>query len=319
MSITIDKSHFLFVEKYRPKSIDECILPESLKNTFKEFVVTGQIPHFLLSGNAGVGKTTIAKALCYEIGAEFIVLNGSDEGRRIDELRDSIKGFASTISLTDSKKVIIIDEADYLNATSVQPFLRNFMEEFSANCRFILTCNYANRIIEPLHSRCTCIDFKIDNKDKQKIAAAFFKRVVSILQAEEIEFDPKVVAELISKHFPDYRRILNELQRYSTSGKIDSSILLNTSESTFTTLVGLLKDKNFRETRLWVGVNVDMECSELFRRLYDKAYDLLEPQSIPEMILILGNYQYKAAFVADSEINTMCALTEIMMGCRFLP
>lgn len=317
MSITIDKSHFLFVEKYRPKSIDECILPESLKNTFKEFVVTGQIPHFLLSGNAGVGKTTIAKALCYEIGAEFIVLNGSDEGRRIDELRDSIKGFASTISLTDSKKVIIIDEADYLNATSVQPFLRNFMEEFSANCRFILTCNYANRIIEPLHSRCTCIDFKIDNKDKQKIAAAFFKRVVSILQAEEIEFDPKVIAELISKHFPDYRRILNELQRYSTSGKIDSSILLNTSESNFTTLVGLLKDKNFRETRLWVGVNVDMESSELFRRLYDKAYDLLEPQSIPEMILILGNYQYKAAFVADSEINIMCALTEIMMGCQF--
>lgn len=314
--ITSDKSQYLWCEKYRPRGIDDCVLPEALKNTFKEFVVSGQVPNFLFSGNAGVGKTTLARALCNEIGAEFIVVNGSDEGRSIDVLRTTIKSFASTISLTDARKVVIIDEADYLGA-AVQPALRNFMEEFSANCRFILTCNYKNRIIEPLHSRCTCIDFKIDNKDKQQIASTFFKRAVSILQAEGVEFDPKVVSQLILKHFPDYRRILNELQRYSVSGKVDAGILINSSENTFNPLLQLLKDKNFKEIRLWVGANTDVESSELFRKLYDRAVDYLDPSSIPEMILILGNYQYKAAFVADSEINIMCALTEIMMSCKF--
>lgn len=314
--ITSDKSQYLWCEKYRPRVIDDCVLPEALKNTFKEFVVSGQVPNFLFSGNAGVGKTTLARALCHEIGAEFIVVNGSDEGRSIDVLRTTIKSFASTISLTDARKVVIIDEADYLGA-AVQPALRNFMEEFSANCRFILTCNYKNRIIEPLHSRCTCIDFKIDNKDKQQIASTFFKRAVSILQTEGVEFDPKVVSQLILKHFPDYRRILNELQRYSVSGKVDAGILINSSENTFNPLLQLLKDKNFKEIRLWVGANTDVESSELFRKLYDRAVDYLDPSSIPEMILILGNYQYKAAFVADSEINIMCALTEIMMSCKF--
>jgi DNA polymerase III delta prime subunit len=316
--ISVDSSQYLWFEKYRPKTLEECILPEEMKNTFRKFVEEGQIPHFIFFGTAGIGKTTVARALCNDIGAEYIMINGSDEGRHIDQLRDKVKSFASTISLTDSKKVIIIDEADYLNAQSVQPFLRGFMEEFSANCRFILTCNYINRIIPALQeSRCTQVSFKVDTKDKQRMLAYFFKRASSILEEENIEFNKKVLVELVTKNFPDYRKTLNELQRSSVSGNIDSSILLNTSESSFNDLVGLLKDKNFRETRLWVGINVDIESTELFRRLYDKAYDLLEPQSIPEMILILGNYQYKAAFVVDSEINIMCALTEIMIGCQF--
>lgn len=319
MSKTIesDASQYLFVEKYRPKSIEECILPKSLKNTFVEFINTGQIPHFLFSGTAGVGKTTVAKALCNEIGAEYIVINGSDEGRTIDILRSIVKGFASTISLTDSKKVIIIDEADYLNPTSVQPFLRNFMEEFSANCRFILTCNYKNRVIEPLLSRCTCIEFKVDSKDKQMMSAYFFKRAVAILKAENIEFDPKVVAELITKHFPDYRRILNELQRYSVSGRIDSGILVNTANTLFDNLLSLLRDKNFKEIRNWVGTNIDIESSELFRVLYTRSAEYLEDISVPDMILVLGDHQHKAAFVADAEINIMCALTEILLTCKF--
>ena len=308
---------FLWVEKYRPQKIDDCVLPDALKKTFKEYIAQGELPSFLFSGTAGVGKTTVAKALCNEIGAEYIMINGSDEGRSIDVLRTTVKSFASTVSLTDSKKVIIIDEADYMNAQSVQPALRSMIEEFSANCRFIFTCNFKNRIIEPLHSRCAVIEFKIDSKDKQEIAATFFKRAVQILKQENIEFDPKVVAELITKHFPDYRRILNELQRYSVSGKIDSGILLNMSEESFKDLVKLLKDKNFTEVRKWVAKQTDADTTSLFRELYDTASVNMDPNSIPQLVLTLADYQYKAAFVADHELNIMAALTEVMANCKF--
>jgi DNA polymerase III delta prime subunit len=308
---------FLWVEKYRPQKIDDCVLPQSLKDTFNQYVEQGELPSFLFSGTAGVGKTTVAKALCNEIGAEYILVNGSDEGRSIDVLRTTIKGFASTVSLTDSKKVIIIDEADYMNAQSVQPALRSFIEEFSANCRFIFTCNFKNRIIEPLHSRCAVVEFKIDSKDKQEIAAAFFKRATSILRQENVEFDPKVVAELVTKHFPDYRRILNELQRYSVSGKIDSGILVNMSQESFKDLIKLMREKNFGEIRKWVAKQSDADTTTLFREFYDTATTNMDGNSIPPLILILADYQYKAAFVADHELNIMAALTEIMVQCKF--
>jgi DNA polymerase III delta prime subunit len=315
--IDAKEEQFLWVERYRPQKIDDCILPESLKKTFKDYVAQGELPHFLLCGTAGVGKTTIAKALCNEIGAEYVILNGSDTGGHIDTLRTTIKGFATSVSLTDAKKVIILDEADYLQANSTQPALRNYMEEFSANCRFIFTANYKNRIIEPIHSRCAVIEFKIDSKEKQEIAASFFKRATAILKQEGVEFDPKVVAELVTKHFPDYRRILNELQRYSVSGKIDSGILVNMSEESFKGLVKLMKDKDFTEVRKWVAKNSDVETTALFRELYDNASTNMDPNSIPAMILILADYQYKAAFVADHELNIMAALTEIMAQCKF--
>ena len=307
---------FLWVEKYRPQKIDECVLPQALKDTFRQYVEQGELPNFLFTGSAGVGKTTIAKALCNEIGAEYMMINGSEESG-IDTLRTKIKGFASTISLTDAKKVVILDEADYLNANSTQPALRGFIEEFANNCRFILTCNFKNRIIEPIHSRCSVVEFKIDSKDKQEIAATFFKRAVSILKQEQIEFDPKVVAELITKHFPDYRRILNELQRYSVSGKIDSGILVNMSEESFKGLIKLLKEKDFTEVRKWVSKNSDSDTTSLFRELYDSAANTIEPNSVPQLVLILADYQYKAAFVADHELNIMAALTEIMAQCKF--
>lgn len=307
---------FLWVEKYRPQKIDDCVLPESLKNTFKQYIAQGELPHFLLSGTAGVGKTTVAKALCNEIGAEYIMINGSEESG-IDTLRTKIKGFASTVSLTDSPKIVIIDEADYLQANSTQPALRSFIEEFSANCRFIFTCNFKNRILEAIHSRCACIDFKIDNKDKQVLLGTFFKRASQILKQENIEFDQKVVAELITKHFPDYRRVLNELQRYSVSGKIDSGILLNMSEESFKDLIKLMKDKNFTEVRKWVGKNSDSDTVALFRELYDTSVTNMAPESIPQLVLILADYQYKAAFVADHELNIMAALTEIMANVKF--
>ena len=307
---------FLWVEKYRPQKIDDCVLPQALKDTFRQYVEQGELPNFLFTGSAGVGKTTIAKALCNEIGAEFMMINGSEESG-IDTLRTKIKGFASTISLTDAKKVVILDEADYLNANSTQPALRGFIEEFANNCRFILTCNFKNRIIEPIHSRCSVVEFKIDSKDKQEIAATFFKRAVSILKQEQIEFDPKVVAELITKHFPDYRRILNELQRYSVSGKIDSGILVNMSEESFKGLIKLLKEKDFTEVRKWVSKNSDSDTTSLFRELYDSAATTIEPNSVPQLVLILADYQYKAAFVADHELNIMAALTEIMAQCKF--
>jgi DNA polymerase III delta prime subunit len=307
---------FLWVEKYRPQKIEDCVLPESLKKTFREYISQGELPTFLFCGTAGVGKTTVAKALCNEIGAEYMFINGSEESG-IDVLRTKIKSFASSVSLTDAKKVVILDEADYLNPNSTQPALRAFIEEFSANCRFIFTCNFKNRIIEPLHSRCSVIDFKIDNKDKQQTAAEFFKRATQILKQEQIEFDPKVVAEVVTKHFPDYRRVLNELQRYSVSGKIDSGILVNASADSYKDLINLMKDKNFSEVRKWVGKNSDMDSVSLFRELYDNSASMLEPASIPQLVLTLAEYQYKAAFVADHELNTMAALTEIMAHCKF--
>ena len=308
---------YLWVEKYRPATIDECILPEKLKQTFKEYIATGELPTFLFSGTAGVGRTTVARALCNEVGADVLFINGSDEGRSIDTLRTTIKGFASTVSLTDAKKVVILDEADYMNAQSVQPALRGFIEEFSNNCRFIFTCNFKNKIIEPLHSRCAVIDFKIDNAEKPAIAAGFFKRVTQILKTEGIDYDTKVVVELVNKHFPDYRRILNELQRYSVSGKIDAGLLVNMSDESYKTLVMNLKEKDFKKTRQWIAQNSDIETSSLFDHLYEKASEYLEPVSIPTMVLILADYQYKDAFVANHELNTMAAMTEIMLQCKF--
>ena len=307
---------FLWVEKYRPQKIDDCVLPEALKKTFKEYIIKGELPNFLLCGTAGTGKTTVAKALCNEIGAEYMFINGSEESG-IDVLRTKIKSFASSVSLTDAKKVVILDEADYLNPNSTQPALRAFIEEFSNNCRFILTCNFKNRIIEPLHSRCAVIEFKIDNAEKKNMLEGFFKRTRQILQQENIEFDPKVVAEMLTKYFPDFRRILNELQRYSVSGKIDTGILVNVSEESYKSLIKFMKEKDFTEVRKWVGKNSDTDSVSLFRQLYDSASTIMEPASIPQLILILAEYQYKAAFVADHELNTMAAMTEIMANCKF--
>jgi DNA polymerase III delta prime subunit len=307
---------FLWVEKYRPQKIDDCVLPEALKKTFKEYINKGELPNFLLCGTAGTGKTTVAKALCNEIGAEYMFINGSEESG-IDVLRTKIKSFASSVSLTDAKKVVILDEADYLNPNSTQPALRAFIEEFSNNCRFILTCNFKNRIIEPLHSRCAVIEFKIDNAEKKNMLEGFFKRTRQILTQENIEFDPQVVAEMLTKYFPDFRRILNELQRYSVSGKIDTGILVNVSEESYKTLIKFMKEKDFTEVRKWVGKNSDTDSVSLFRQLYDSASTIMEPASIPQLILILAEYQYKAAFVADHELNNMAAMTEIMANCKF--
>ena len=311
-------SDFVWVEKYRPKTIDDCILPDRIKNTFKEFLVKGEIPNLLLSGPPGIGKTTVAKALCHQIGADYYVINGSDEGRFLDTVRNSAKNFASTVSLTsDSKhKVIIIDEAD--NTTSdVQLLLRASIEEFSRNCRFIFTCNYKNKIIEPLHSRCSVVDFNINKRDKPTIAAEFFKRINYILEEEKIEADKKVLAELINKHFPDWRRVLNELQRYSVGGKIDSGILAAFSDVAVNDLIKNLKTKNFPEVRKWVVSNMDNETSVLLRRIYDSLYDSLVNSSIPAAVLIIAKYQFQIAFVADQEINLLAALTEIMVECEF--
>jgi len=310
-------NHYLWVEKFRPHTIDECILPDDLKNTFKQYIETGQLPHFLLSGSPGCGKTTVARALCDEIGAEYIFINGSDESG-IDVLRTKIRTFASTVSLTDAKKVVIIDEADYLNPNSTQPALRSFMEEFADNCRFIFTCNFKNRIIEPLHSRCSVIDFKITAADKKEVATAFFKRIINILNNEQIEFDKKVVAELVHKHFPDYRRILNELQRYSVSGKIDSGIFVNIGAESYKALFKNLKEKNFSEVRKWVAINSDGDSVKIFREIYDNAANIVDAQSIPQLVLLLADYQYKDSFVADKEINIMACLTEIMASVKFV-
>ena len=312
-------SDYLWVEKYRPNKIKDCILTEELKDTFSKFVDQGEIPNLLLSGTAGTGKTTVARALCEEIGADYIIINGSDEGRQIDTLRNKIKNFASTVSLTEESnhKVVIVDEADYMNADSVQPALRNFIETFYNNCRFIFTCNYKNKILNDLHSRCTVIDFRITNGQKVKTASALMKRLGKILKDEEIEFDKKVLAELIQKYYPDFRRTINELQRYSVRGKIDSGILFNLSEANHKELITVLKEKRFNDMRKWVVQNLDKEPSSLFTGIYNVLYQYLNPQSIPQAVLIIAGYQYKAAFVADQEINTVACLTEIMANCKF--
>jgi len=312
-------SEFLWVEKYRPKTIEDCILTEDLKKTFSEFLNQKEIPNLLLCGTAGTGKTTVARALCEELGADYIIINGSDEGRQIDTLRNKIKNFASTVSLTEdaNHKVVIIDEADYMNAESVQPALRNFIETFYKNCRFIFTCNYKMKIIPALHSRCTVIDFAIKNGQKVKTANAFMKRLGDILTTEQIKFDKKVLAELIQKHYPDFRRTINELQRYSVRGEIDSGILFSISEATNKELIAILKEKRFNDMRKWVINNLDKEPSALFSSIYNNLYEALENKSVPQAVLIIAGYQYKAAFVADQEINMVACLTEIMANCNF--
>ena len=311
-------SDFIWVEKYRPQQIDECILPDHIKKTFQDFVDQGEIPNMLLSGPPGIGKTTVAKALCKQLGVDYYVINGSDEGRFLDTVRNNAKNFASTVSLTSQSKhkVIIIDEAD--NTTpDVQLLLRASIEEFSGNCRFIFTCNYKNKIIEPLHSRCAVVEFGIQKKSKQEIAAKFFGRLVTILEEEKIEADKKVLAELINKHFPDWRRVLNECQRYSVGGKIDSGILAHFSDVKVNDLIKNLKEKNFAEVRKWCVNNLDNDPSVLLRRIYDSLYTSLVPSSIPAAVLILAKYQYQIAFVADQEINMLACLTEIMVECNF--
>ena len=305
---------FLWVEKYRPKTVEETILPADLKTAFAKFVSNGDIPNLILTGGAGVGKTTIAKAMLEELGCSYIVINGSMNGN-IDTLRNEIKNFASTMSFKGGRKYVILDEADYLNPTSTQPALRNFMEEFSANCGFILTCNFLNRIIQPLHSRCSVIQFKISNTDKPKLAAQFFKRVSGILQKEGIEFEPPVVAEVIKKHFPDWRRVLNELQRYSATGKIDTGILSNVIEVSIKNLLDTLRSKDFSTMRKWVNENNDNDSSVIFRNLFDNILEYIEPASVPVFIMLLSEYQYKAAFVANPEINMAAFLTEVMASC----
>ena len=311
-------SEFLFVEKYRPQVIEDCILPDETKKTFKEFVEKGEIPNLLLAGPPGIGKTTIAKALCNELGADYYVINGSDEGRFLDTVRNQAKNFASTVSLTGSSKhkVIIIDEADN-TGNDVQLLLRANIEAFYNNCRFIFTCNYKNKIIEPLHSRCAVIDFTIKGKQKVQLAGSFFQRLQSILDSEGIAYDQKVLAELINKHFPDFRRVLNECQRYSTGGKIDSGILATFSDVKINDLIKNLKDKNFPEVRKWVVSNLDNDASHLLRKIYDACYECLVPASIPAAVLVIAKYQYQCAFVADQEINLLAALTEIMVECEF--
>jgi DNA polymerase III delta prime subunit len=309
-------SDFLWVEKYRPKTISDAILPPSLKQTFQQFVDQENIPNLLLCGRAGVGKTTVARAMLEQMGADYLVINGSMNGN-IDTLRNDIRQFASSISFYGGRKYVILDEADYLNPNSTQPALRNFMEEFSKNCGFILTANFSNRIIDPLHSRCSVVEFKIEKDDKPKMASLLFKRAQQILESEGVDFDPKAVAEVVKKFFPDFRRVLNELQRYSATGKIDSGILVNFTDEKLKGLVELIKQKNFTEIRKWVGENPDIDTTTFFRKLYDTASDYLKPSAIPQLVLILAAYQYKAAFVADQEINILACLTEIMVEGEF--
>ena len=315
----MDCDDFLWVEKYRPKKIDDCILPDSIKSTLKNFVSKGEIPNLLLAGPPGIGKTTVAKALCHELKSNFYIINGSDEGRFLDTVRNQAKNFASTVSLSamDAKhKVIIIDEAD--NTThDVQLLLRANIEAFYNNCRFIFTCNYKNKIIEPLHSRCAVIDFTIKGKQKAQLAGSFFKRLQNILDAEGIEYDQKVVAELVSKHFPDFRRVLNECQRYSTGGKIDAGILASFSDISVNELIKHLKEKNFTEVRKWVVSNLDNDAHIVLRRIYDACYDALVPASIPAAVLVISKYLYQSGFVCDQEINTLAALTELMCEVEF--
>ena len=307
--------HVLWVEKYRPKTVADCVLPDSIKNTFQQYVDKKEIPNLLLSGTAGVGKTTIARALCEEVGCDYIVINGSDDNG-VDVMRNKIKTYASSVSLSGGRKVVIIDEADYLTHNS-QALLRGAIEEFASNCSYIFTCNFKNRIIDAIHSRCTCIDFKL-NGNKAKMAGAFFSRVKNILTQEHITFDEKVVAAIVSKHFPDNRRILNELQRYSVTGKIDAGILSQVSDVQIKELIKGLKDKDFSVARKWVTNNLDNDPSRIMRKLYDSMSEIVKASSVPQLVLILAKYQYQAAFVADQEINLVACLLEIMVECEFV-
>ena len=307
---------FLWVEQYRPKTIDDCILPDSLKTLFKSFIKKGELSNLLFSGTPGIGKTTVAKALCEELNCDWIMINGSEEGG-IDVLRNKIKNFASTVSLSGGKKVVILDEADYLNPQSTQPAMRGFVEEFHKNCRFILTCNFKNRIIEPLHSRFSNIEFKVNPKDKPKLATKLFERAVYILKEQNISYEDKVLAELIKKHFPDFRKLINELQRYSVSGTIDAGILVNVSDENLKSLLTHLKNKEFSDMRKWVVNNLDNDPVKIFRKIYDSMYDSLQPETIPHAVLIIADYQYKSAFVADQEINLVACLTELMSQVKF--
>ena len=305
---------FLFVEKYRPKTIADCILPQALKDTFQSIIDGGEIPNMMFSGSAGVGKTTVARALCNELDLDYMIINGSEDGN-IDTLRGKIKQFASTVSLHGGQKVVILDEADYLNPQSTQPALRGFIEEFSSNCRFILTCNFKNRIIDPLHSRCSIYEFNLGNK--AVMAQAFMSRLQFILDSENITYDNAVIAELIMKYIPDWRRVINECQRYGMSGHIDTGILVTLSETSIKGLMDDLKSKNFKKMRKWVTDNIDVESAKLFRMIYDNMTSYVEPQSIPQLVLILADYSYKDSFVADHELNVVACMTEIMSGIKF--
>ena len=307
---------FLWVEKYRPSTLDECILPSQLKKDFEEILKQGEIQNLLLTGTAGTGKTTVAKALCKQLDLDYLLINGSEESG-IDTLRNKIKQFASTVSLQGGYKVVILDEADYLNPQSTQPALRGFIEEFSANCRFILTCNFKNRVIEPLHSRCSVIEFNIPKKEAENLCSKMMARLFVILDKEGIQYEVPVLAELIMKHVPDWRRVINELQRYSVSGVIDSGILVQLSDTSLNDLMIFLKEKNFKQMRKWVADNMDSEPAALYRKVYDNMYDYVDSSSIPQLVLILADYQYKNAFVADHELNTVACLTEVMAGVKF--
>jgi len=310
----VQVKEFLFVEKYRPQTIADCVLPKDLKNTFKSIVLKGELPNMMFTGSAGTGKTTVARALCNELGLDYILVNGSEDGN-IDTLRGKIKQFASTVSLQGGQKVVILDEADYLNPQSTQPALRGFIEEFSSNCRFILTCNFKNRIIEPLHSRCSIYEFNLGNK--ALIAEQFMARLQFILDSENITYDNAVIAELIMKYIPDWRRVINECQRYGMSGHIDTGVLVTLSESSVKGLMGDLKSKNFKDMRKWVTNNIDVESAKLFRMVYDNMLTYVEPSSVPQVVLILADYSYKDSFVADHELNVVACLTEIMSQIKF--
>jgi len=307
--------HLLWTEKYRPKKISDCILPERLKKPFQEYVNQSNIPNLLLSGGAGVGKTTVAKAMCEEIGCDYLVINGSDESG-IDTFRTKIKNYASSMSLAGGRKVIIIDEADYLNPNSTQPALRNAIEEFAGNCSFIFTCNYKNRIIEPLHSRCAVVEFSLKSNEKADMAKQFMQRIEYVLNTEKVEFEKPVIANLITKHFPDFRRVINELQRYSQFGKIDTGILAQIGDAKLDDIIKHIKAKDFGAIRKWVGAN-DIDSNTFFRQLYDALYETMKPKSIPQAVLIIADYQYKNAFVADGEINLVACLIELMANCEF--
>ena len=308
---------FLWVEKYRPQTVAETILSDNLKSTFEKIVESKEIPNMLFTGTAGTGKTTVARALCNELDLDYILINGSEEGN-IDTLRTKIKQFASSVSLQGGYKVVILDEADYLNAQSTQPALRGFIEEFSNNCRFILTCNFKNRIIEPLHSRCSVYEFNTSKKDLQGLCAQFLKHIQKILDKENIGYDQMVIVDLIMKYVPDWRRVLNELQRYSISGRIDAGILVNLSDKSFDDLFGYLKSKEFKKMRQWVVNNIDTDASSIFRGIYDRMIDKVKPQSVPQLVLILADYQYKNAFVADVELNVVACMTEIMANVELI-